>query len=239
MYIGNVAMKIKNIINYDWFKRLFDRGRNSAKSKSIDVNRFSEFDAIDAEIERRFGQLSLIQSNASNELVSGYLLPEDSISSVREGRPLVYGYSMTIGFDGISSVREGRPLVYGYSMTILPDNKPSVREFVNVPSPDAGTEKIGFAENGFGENLPEITEREPLVDVNTTDKEVKVVMEILGLKKEDIKIEVYDETVEVTADNPQRKYHKTIGLPPETDIETARSRYNNGILEITFDKKKI
>ena len=217
MYIGNVAMKIKNIINYDWFKRLFDRGRNSAKSKSIDVNRFSEFDAIDAEIERRFGQLSLIQSNASNELVSGYLLPEDSISSVREGRPLVYGYSMTI----------------------LPDNKPSVREFVNVPSPDAGTEKIGFAENGFGENLPEITEREPLVDVNTTDKEVKVVMEILGLKKEDIKIEVYDETVEVTADNPQRKYHKTIGLPPETDIETARSRYNNGILEITFDKKKI
>ncbi len=210
-------MKIKDIINYDWFKRLFDRGRNSAKSKSIDVNRFSEFDAIEAEIERRFGQLSLIQSNASNELVSGYLLPEDSISSVREGRPLVYGYSMTI----------------------LPDNKPSVREFVNVPSPDAGTEKIGFAENGFGENLPEITEREPLVDVNTTDKEVKVVMEILGLKKEDIKIEVYDETVEVTADNPQRKYHKTIGLPPETDIETARSRYNNGILEITFDKKKI
>jgi len=210
-------MKIKNIINYDWFKRLFDRGRNSAKSKSIDVNRFSEFDAIDAEIERRFGQLSLIQSNASNELVSGYLLPEDSISSVREGRPLVYGYSMTI----------------------VPDNKPSVREFVNVPSLDSGTEKIGFAENGLGENLPEITEREPLVDVNATDKEVKVVMEILGLKKEDIKIEVYDETVEVTADNPQRKYHKTIGLPSETDIETARSRYNNGILEITFDKKKI
>ncbi len=210
-------MKIKNIINYDWFKRLFDRGGNSAKSKSIDVNRFSEFDAIEAEIERRFGQLSLIQSNASNELVSGYLLPEDSISSVREGRPLVYGYSMTI----------------------IPDNKPNVREFVNVPSPDAGTEKIGFAENGFGENLLEITERDPLVDVNTTDKEVKVVMEILGLKKEDIKIEVYDETVEVTADNPQRKYHKTIGLPPETDIETARSRYNNGILEITFDKKKI
>jgi HSP20 family protein len=64
-------------------------------------------------------------------------------------------------------------------------------------------------------------------------------MEILGLNKEDIKIDAYDETVEVTADNHQRKYHKTIGLPPETDIETARSRYNNGILEITFDKKKI
>ena len=75
--------------------------------------------------------------------------------------------------------------------------------------------------------------------MNTTDKEVKVVMEILGVKKEDIKINAYGETVEVTADNPQRKCHKTIGLPPETDVETARSRYNNGILEITFDKKKI
>jgi HSP20 family protein len=210
-------MKIKDIINYDWFKRLFGRGRNSAKSKSIDVNRFSEFDAIEAEIERRFGQLSLIQSNVPNELVREYLLFEVSVPRVREDRPLVYGYSMTI----------------------VPDNKLSVREFVNVPSPDAGTEKIGFGENGFGEYSPKITEREPLVDVNTTDKEVKVVMEILGLKKEDIKIEVYDETVEVTADNPQRKYHKTIGLPPETNIETARSRYNNGILEITFDKKKI
>jgi HSP20 family protein len=64
-------------------------------------------------------------------------------------------------------------------------------------------------------------------------------MEIPGVKKEDIKIDAYDETVEVTADNHQGKYHKNIGLSPETDIETAMSRHNNGILEITFDKKKI
>ena len=210
-------MKIKDIINYDWLKRFFGRAINNAKSKSIEINRFSEFDDMEAEIERRFVQLSLIQSNAPNELVKEYLLSEVSRPRIREVRPLVYGYSMTIEFD----------------------NKLSVREFGNVPSLDEGTEKIGFAENGFGEDSPEIAERKPLVDVNTTDKEVKVVMEILGVKKEDIKIDAYDETVEVTADNPQRKYHKTIGLPPETDIETARSRYNNGILEITFDKKKI
>ncbi|HEY6534690.1 MAG TPA: Hsp20/alpha crystallin family protein, partial [Candidatus Nitrosocosmicus sp.] len=33
-------------------------------------------------------------------------------------------------------------------------------------------------------------------------------------------------------------YHKTLELPKEADIETARSTYNNGILEVTFDKKK-
>ena len=47
------------------------------------------------------------------------------------------------------------------------------------------------------------------------------------------------ESVEVTSNttDSQRKYHKTIELPDNTDIETARSTYNNGILEVTFDKK--
>jgi HSP20 family protein len=42
----------------------------------------------------------------------------------------------------------------------------------------------------------------------------------------------------VKSDDPKRKYHKAIEVPPETDIETAKSTYNNGILEITFKKKE-
>ncbi|HYO06689.1 MAG TPA: Hsp20/alpha crystallin family protein, partial [Phototrophicaceae bacterium] len=76
------------------------------------------------------------------------------------------------------------------------------------------------------------------VDVNVTDKEVKVVMEMPGVKKEEIKINAYDGEVEVTANDPLRKYHKTIELPQYADIETVKSSYNNGILEITFNKKK-
>jgi hypothetical protein len=45
-------MKIKGFINYDWFKRFFGHGRNSAKSKSVESDRFSELDAIEAEIEK-------------------------------------------------------------------------------------------------------------------------------------------------------------------------------------------
>ena len=33
------------------------------------------------------------------------------------------------------------------------------------------------------------------------------------------------------------KNHRSIEIPAETDIETAKSSYNNGILEITFKKK--
>lgn len=127
-------------------------------------------------------------------------------------------------------VREVGPMVYGYSMTIGPDGKPRVREFGNVkPS------RFGFG--GF--SRPEISgEMEPLADVTTTDKEVKVVVEMPGISKDKIKVNAYDNTVEVSSEDPQRKYHRRIEIPPETDIETAKSSYNNGILEITFKKKE-
>jgi HSP20 family protein len=125
-------------------------------------------------------------------------------------------------------IREAGPFVYGYSMTVGPDGKPRVREFGNIkPS------------RGFGGMArPEISgELEPLVDITTTDNEVKVVIEMPGINKNNIRINAYDQTLEVKSDDPKRKYHKSIEVPPETDIETARSTYNNGILEITFKKK--
>lgn len=127
-------------------------------------------------------------------------------------------------------VREVGPMVYGYSMTVGPDGKPRIREFGNVkPS------RLGFA--GF--TRPEISsETEPLVDVTTTDKEVKVVVEMPGVGKDKIKVNAYDNTVEVKSEDPRRKYHRTIEIPVETDIETAKSNYNNGILEVTFKKKE-
>src|SRR5215472_8833869 len=130
---------------------------------------------------------------------------------------------------GGGKVREVGPMVYGYSMTVGPDGKSKIREFGNVkPS------RFGFS----GMTAPEVTgEIEPLVDVTTTDSEVKVVAEMPGITKDKIKINVYDNTVEVRSEDPQRKYHRTIEIPQETNIETATSSYNNGILEITFKKK--
>jgi HSP20 family protein len=114
-------------------------------------------------------------------------------------------------------------------MTIGPDGKPKVREFGNLkPS------------GGFGRfiSTAEISsEIEPLVDVTTTDKEVKVVVEMPGISKDKIRIKAYYNTVEVTSEDPQQIYQRTFEIPAETDIETARSAYNNGILEIPSKKR--
>ena len=127
-------------------------------------------------------------------------------------------------------VREVGPLVYGYSVTVGPDGKPKVKEFGNVKSLGGG---------GGGMTPPALTaEREPMADVTTSDKDVKVTVEMPGVSKQDIKINAKDYSVEVsTIESASKKYRRLIELPQDADLETAKSTYTNGILEITFKKK--
>jgi len=169
---------------------------------------FREFDEMRNEIERTFSE------------------PFKNIEN-RVPKDLVKEYETPEG----GKVREVGPIIYGYSMTIGPDGKPDIREFGNVKSPFTGR-------TGFFQQPSISSEREPLVDISSTDKEVKIVVEMPGIKKENIKINAYENSVEIISDDPQRKYHKVIDLPPEADNETVKSTYNNGILEIVFNKKK-
>ena len=127
-------------------------------------------------------------------------------------------------------VRQVGPIVYGYSMTIGPDGKPKVREFGNIKSP--------VGEMGSFEQPSLSAEREPLIDISSTDNEVRIVAEMPGISKEKIKVNAYDKYVEIMSEDPNRKYHKKIEVPEDIDIESARSNYNNGVLEITFQKKE-
>jgi HSP20 family protein len=122
------------------------------------------------------------------------------------------------------TVRELGPFVYGYSMTIGPDGKPVVREFGNVQPSRRG---------------PMIKEeREPLVDVVSTDDEVKVVAELPGVEKKDIKLHALDDTLTISVDTTDRKYYKEIKLPVEVDPRGSKSSYKNGVLEVTLQKTK-
>jgi len=190
---------------------LFNRFFGVGRRGLLDMgDMFRGFDDMHKEMDRMFNVFNDISKDAPKELVREYQTSDGA------------------------NVREIGPIVYGYSVTIGPDGKPHVKEFGNVK---------GAGEHNLGQHLgakPQISaEREPLSDITSTDNEVKVILEMPGIKKEDIKINAYDEKVEIkTSDNAQRKYHKILDLPKQADIETARSTYNNGILEVTFDKKK-
>ncbi|MBA3749961.1 MAG: Hsp20/alpha crystallin family protein [Nitrosopumilus sp.] len=182
----------------------------------FDIDPFREFEEMQEEMKRMFNQFNDMQTNAPKELIREYQTS-----------------------DGVK-VREVGPIVYGYSMTVGPDGKPKVTEFGNLKYLGVGGGGgAGFRIGERGSNPQIIAEREPLADVNTTDKEIIVTLEMPGIKKEEIKINAYEGEVEVVANNPQRKYHKTIELPHDADIETAKSSYQNGILEVTFNKKEI
>ncbi|MDE1829359.1 MAG: Hsp20/alpha crystallin family protein [Thaumarchaeota archaeon] len=121
-------------------------------------------------------------------------------------------------------VREVGPIVYGYSVTIGPDGKPQVRQFGNVKP--------------YSTEGPKLTaEREPLADVITSEKEIKVVVEMPGVEKENIKVNSHDHSVEILADTPTRKYQKEVEVPEDADMESVKSSYKNGILEVIFQKK--
>lgn len=57
-----------------------------------------------------------------------------------------------------------------------------------------------------------------------------------GVSKEKIRINTYDKYVEIKSEDPNRKNYKTIEVPQDIDIESGKSKYNNGILEIIFKK---
>ena len=112
------------------------------------------------------------------------------------------------------------PYYYGYTMTVGPDGKPVVKEYGNL--------KPGL--------LPTSDTREPIVDTIVDEKEkvVKLIAEIPGVEKTDVKIIVENKTVDLSAEHDGKKYHVKVPLKHKVDENSAKASYKNGILQITF-----
>jgi len=122
-----------------------------------------------------------------------------------------------------STVKELGPFVYGYSMKIGPDGKPEIQEFGNIKKSLKG--------------LPQVKEeRQPLVDVVETNGEIRVVAELPGVEKTDIKLHGTEDSLEINVDTPHYKYGKEIELPAKVKVKEAKSTYKNGVLEVILPK---
>ncbi len=113
------------------------------------------------------------------------------------------------------------PFVYGFKYTIGPDGEPQFEEFGNIkPSPKGAITSES---------------REPLVDIMEADPdELKIIVELPGVRKEDIKLKTTERTMLITAGHGEYNYQKKLDLPVEVQPETAKARYNNGVLEVTL-----
>lgn len=112
------------------------------------------------------------------------------------------------------------PFYYGYTMTVGPNGKPIVKEYGNV--------KPGL--------LPSSDTREPVVDTIVDEKEklVKLVAEMPGVEKTDVKILVQDKFVDISAEHGEKKYHVKVPIKYKVDENSAKASYKNGILELIF-----
>lgn len=117
------------------------------------------------------------------------------------------------------------PYYYGYVKTVGEDGIPHVTEWGN-------TKPTG--------SLSDSTVRDPYVDVSVNDKDhtLKIVSEMPGIEKSDIKLNVSDKLVLVSAQHGERKYEKKIPLPSKVDENSAKAKYTNGVLEITLSMAK-
>ena len=127
-----------------------------------------------------------------------------------------------------TKVKSLGPFVYGYSVTVGPDGKPKVKEFGNFK-----------AETRFGKPHMDVKEkREPLADIMDSGEEVRVIVELPGVDKGDIKLSGTDDKLTISVESPQHKYFKEIELPVKVDSKKATSKYKNGVLDITVPKKQ-
>ncbi len=133
----------------------------------------------------------------------------------------------------LPSPEEGGPYVYGFTMRVGPEGKPQIHEFGNLPEL-MRTGRLG------GERRPELstTAREPLTDVIEENDYYSITMEMPGINKQDIELEVTENGMVVDVESGNRRYHKEITFDSQVKPDSGTATYNNGILEIRVEKEK-
>jgi HSP20 family protein len=81
-------------------------------------------------------------------------------------------------------------------------------------------------------------EIEPPIDIIEGKDTVSITIEIPCVKKEDIKIIVTENTLEINVNDPNNNYHKLINLPCNVKEKSTKTTYKNGIFDIVIKRKK-
>jgi len=114
----------------------------------------------------------------------------------------------------------GKPFIAGFSFNLGPEGKPSLQTF--------GTNPI--TGDGF---------RSPINEQVVDEKNgaLRLLLEMPGVEKQDIRVDATEDRAVITAENPERKYRAEIGLRTPVRPDSGKAEYKNGMLEISFSLK--
>ena len=115
--------------------------------------------------------------------------------------------------------------IYGFTVKVgLGEEGPRIEPFGNIRR-DA---KSGRTE------VQEV--REPMVDVFEEKDHLLVLAELPGISKDDVRIDLEDDVLTISAEKKDKKYRKEVLLPRSVSKEKMQVSCNNGVLEIKFLK---
>ena len=119
---------------------------------------------------------------------------------------------------GAGQERKG---IYGFTVKVgLGDQTARVEPFGNIR-----------ADKTTGQAVVEEV-REPVVDLFEEKDHLLIVAELPGIRAADVKLEVKDDVLTITAAKGDKKYRKEVLLPGSYPKAKMRLSCNNGVLEI-------
>jgi HSP20 family protein len=124
-----------------------------------------------------------------------------------------------INFDHIKKGMKG---VYGFTINTAGGGTPKVETFGNIKKTPEG---------------PKVDEeREPITDIFDEKNEVVVIAEMPGIEETDLKIDLKEDILEISAASKNRTYRKELLLPVKVIKSNLHHKFTNGILEIRIKK---
>ena len=121
----------------------------------------------------------------------------------------------------ISTARfQTKPFVTGFSFKLGPEGKPSIQIFGDSP----------MHTDGY---------RSPMSEqiIDEKNKLLRVVFDMPGVEKSDVKVDATEESAVVVAERGSRKYRAEVALKVEVLPDSGRAEFKNGVLEISFSLK--
>ena len=75
-----------------------------------------------------------------------------------------------------------------------------------------------------------------MVDIMDEKEKYKIFVELPGVDKDNVKLDVADNSIEIKTED-DRKFYKMIDLDEAVDPNSSKASYKNGILTLELDKK--